>query len=70
MGLERITTVLNGEVSVYHTDIFTDIINEIVEVLGVEKSPKNRNSIRIIADHSRTATVMISDGVLPSNVDA
>jgi alanyl-tRNA synthetase len=33
MGLERITTVLNGEVSVYHTDIFIDITNKIVELL-------------------------------------
>ena len=70
MWLERITTVLNGEVSVYHTDLFTDIIDKIAEVLNIEKWPDKRNSIRIIADHSRTATVMISDWVLPSNVDA
>ncbi len=69
MGLERIVTVLNGEVSVYHTDIFTNIIDKIVEILDIEKCPKNRNAIRIIADHSRTATIMISDWVLPSNVD-
>lgn len=33
MGLERITTILNGEISVYHTDIFTPITDKIVEVL-------------------------------------
>ncbi len=69
MGLERITTVLNGEVSVYHTDIFIDITNKIVDLLWVERSPENRNAIRVIADHSRTAAVMISDWVIPSNVD-
>ena len=70
MWLERITTILNGEVSVYHTDIFVPITNKIVELLSVERSPKNQRAIRIIADHSRTAAVMISDWVLPSNVDA
>lgn len=69
MWLERITTVLNWEVSVYHTDVFKDIIETIVTSLWIERSPEKRNSIRIIADHSRTATVMISDWVVPSNVD-
>ncbi|MCH8518603.1 alanine--tRNA ligase [Candidatus Gracilibacteria bacterium] len=69
MGLERITATINGVKTVYHTDIFSDIITKIVGVLGVEKGPQTQKSIRIIADHSRTAAVMISDGVLPSNVD-
>ncbi len=69
MGLERITTVLNGEVSVYHTDIFTPITDKIVEVLGIERSPEAQQSIRIIADHARTAVMLISDGVTPSNVE-
>lgn len=37
MGLERITATINGVKTVYHTDIFSDIINKIVEVLGIEK---------------------------------
>ncbi len=69
MWLERITTVLNWEISVYHTDLFVDITNKIVELLWIERSSEARNSIRIIADHARAATVMISDWVLPSNVD-
>lgn len=69
MGLERITATLNWVKTVYHTDIFSDIINKIVEVLGIEKWLDKQKSIRIIADHSRTATVMISDWVSPSNVD-
>ncbi len=69
MWLERITTILNGEVSVYHTDIFTPITDKIVEVLGIERSPEAQRAIRIIADHSRTATMLISDWVMPSNVE-
>ena len=69
MWIERITTILNGEVSVYHTDIFEGIINKIVEVLQIEKNPSRQNAIRIIADHSRTATMLISDGVFPSNTE-
>ncbi|ATU05708.1 alanine--tRNA ligase [Candidatus Gracilibacteria bacterium HOT-871] len=69
MGLERITATLNGVKSVYETDIFAEIIAEICKVLGVEYNEQNKKSIRIIADHSRTASVIISDGVVPSNVD-
>ncbi len=69
MWIERITTILNWEISVYHTDIFIGITNKIVEVLWVERSPERRNAIRIIADHSRTATMLISDWVFPSNTE-
>lgn len=68
MGLERIVATLNGEKTVYNTDIFDYIIQKIEEVLWVEYTD-NETCIRIIADHARTATVMISDGVAPSNVD-
>lgn len=68
MGLERIVATLNGEKTVYNTDIFDYIIQKIEEVLGVEYE-NNETCVRIIADHARTATVMISDGVTPSNVD-
>ncbi|MDD3145632.1 MAG: alanine--tRNA ligase [Candidatus Gracilibacteria bacterium] len=69
MGLERITATLNGEKTVYNTDIFREIISSISNEIGVEYNDETMKSIRIIADHSRTATVMISDGVVPSNVD-
>jgi len=69
MWLERITATLNWVKSVYETDIFKEIIDKIGEILGVEYNEKTKRSIRIIADHSRTATVMISDWVVPSNVD-
>lgn len=69
MWIERITTILNWEISVYHTDIFKDILNKVVEVLKTEKDSSRRNSLRIIADHSRTATMLISDWVTPSNTE-
>lgn len=70
MWLERITATLNWEKTVYNTDIFIDIIKSITEEIGVEYTEATMRSIRIIADHSRAATVMISDWVVPSNVDA
>lgn len=69
MWLERITATLNGEKTVYNTDIFIDIIDSISKSIDVEYNNDSMRSIRIIADHIRTATVMISDGVIPSNVD-
>lgn len=69
MGLERITATLNGEKTVYNTDIFSDIIAAISEHIHIPYNDENLHAIRVIADHCRTATVMISDGVVPSNVD-
>ena len=69
MWLERITATLNWEKTVYNTDIFKEIIEAIVANIWVEYTSETQKAIRVIADHSRTATVMISDGVLPSNVD-
>lgn len=69
MWLERITAVLNSEKTVYNTDIFSDIIDVICDTLSLEINNENEKSIRIIADHSRAATFMISDWISPSNVD-
>ncbi|MDP2091321.1 MAG: alanine--tRNA ligase [Candidatus Gracilibacteria bacterium] len=69
MGLERITATLNGVKTVYDTDIFNSIIHSISKNIGVDYNETTMKSIRVIADHTRAATVMISDGVLPSNVD-
>lgn len=64
-GLERMTTILNKKSSVFDTDVFLDAINLIKE----NSVNFNLKSARIIADHIRTAVVMISDGVLPANTD-
>lgn len=69
MWLERITATLNWVKSVYETDLFEEIINEISKSIKVEYNSETQSAIRIIADHSRTATVMMSDWILPSNVD-
>ena len=68
MWLERITATLNWEKTVYNTDIFTWIIEKISQELW-KKYEENVEKIRVIADHSRTACVMISDWVIPWNVD-
>jgi alanyl-tRNA synthetase len=81
MGLERVTAVLQGVISNYDTDLFTPLIKRAAELTknraGTGVSPalaeqssagsKSAASLRVIADHSRAATFLISDGVLPSN---
>ena len=69
MWLERITRTLVWAPSVYETDVFLDIIAEISKVLWVPYNDETQNEIRIIADHSRTSVMMISDWIVPSNVD-
>ena len=73
MGLERTIGVLLGTKTVYETDLFSGIIAKIGELCGKTygDSDEFTPSFRIIADHLRTATVIIGDdrGVTPSNVD-
>ena len=75
MGLERVTAVLQGVISNYDTDLFTPLIKRAAELTGAslkkelnkESLTKSAASLRVIADHSRAATFLISDGVLPAN---
>src|SRR4051812_1293331 len=110
MGLERVTSVLQGVISNYETDLFTPLIQKAAELTlsagkageirttgrpgaavppkagpkdahvemaasgrlaeqnpAASSSHKSAASLRVIADHSRAATFLISDGVLPSN---
>ena len=68
MGLERITAVLRGVISNYETDLFVPLIKRAAELTYSDsKDPRSVPSLRIIADHSRAGTFLISDGVLPSN---
>ena len=101
-GLERLTSVLQGKISVFDTDLFTPLIKRAAELTGELRSPgqpraaiptqagrehvataapgrqvegsstdgsgrKSAASLRVIADHSRSATFLIADGVAPSN---
>jgi len=82
MGLERVTAVLQGVISNYDTDLFLDLMGRAAGFTGVpwqliqatkNDTPKNSGiwrdwvSLRIIADHARAATFLVSDGVIPSN---
>ncbi|MDR2436677.1 MAG: alanine--tRNA ligase [Endomicrobium sp.] len=67
MGLERITAVVNGKTSIFDTDLFTPIIYNTSELLKIKYESKNISKLRMIADHARAITFLISDGVLPSN---
>lgn len=69
MWLERITRTLTGAPSVYETDVFDDIIDTAAKKIGVTYNDETRKSLRIIADHTRTSVMILSDGILPSNVD-
>jgi alanyl-tRNA synthetase len=64
-GLERISAVMQGKKTAYDTDIFETIFAKI-DALSTNKDEKAK---RIVADHVRTATFMIADGVIPSNTD-
>ncbi len=66
LGLERITMLMQKKDSVYDTDLFSDI-KQAVEKLAQKKD--NNKAVRIICDHLRAATFIISDGVIPSNLD-
>lgn len=67
MGLERATVTLNGMKSVYETDAFADVLEAIRNIVGADKYVER--SGRIIADHLRAAVHIVSDGVVPKNVD-
>ena len=74
MGVERTSTILQGEETVYDTEVFAPVIEAIEKVSGAAYGSDEASdaSIRIIADHAKTATHIIGDeqGVLPSNVGA
>jgi alanyl-tRNA synthetase len=74
-GLERLAAVLQGVISNFETDLFTPLINRAAELISGSRTVQSfpggddqlRASLRIVADHSRAATFLISDGVHPSN---
>ena len=76
MGLERTIAVLNGRKSVYETDAFTEILEKIAKLADnpeLAKQPlaqtDEANSMRVIADHMRSGSMILADKVAPSNVD-
>lgn len=69
MGLERLASVVQDVDSIFDVDTIFDLRNKVCEMANVEyqKEYKTDVSIRIITDHIRSATFMISDGIMPSN---
>jgi alanyl-tRNA synthetase len=67
MGLERISTVLQGVQSNFETDLFRHLIAASVDTSGAKSDGDAVFSHRIIADHLRSTSFLIADGVLPSN---
>ena len=66
MGLERISALLNGTNDNYNTDLFIPLINKSIDILNDESTYKSP-SHRVIADHLRSSSFLIADGVTPSN---
>jgi alanyl-tRNA synthetase len=75
MGLERVAAVLQGVISNYDTDLFVPLMKRAAELCGVEfprdarfqEGKGGAASLRVIADHARATTFLITDGVQPSN---
>jgi alanyl-tRNA synthetase len=67
MGLERIAAILQGVHDNYDTDTFRALIAASVEATGVPADGAHRVSHRVVADHLRSTSFLIADGVLPSN---
>ncbi len=76
MGLERLSAVVQGVHSNYDSDLFTPIIREVERLTGRHYTPQAKTgspedgvnvSIRVLADHIRSSTFLIADGVQPSN---
>ncbi|MCX7883914.1 MAG: alanine--tRNA ligase [Caloramator sp.] len=69
MGLERMATIMQGVNSIFDIDTMKNILNEVCRISNAEykKDSKKDISLRLITDHIRSVTFMVSDGILPSN---
>ena len=67
MGLERVSSILQGVQSVYDTDLFRNLIAASVEATGVKAEGEAAASHRVIADHLRSSSFLVAEGVLPGN---
>ncbi|HXW97688.1 MAG TPA: alanine--tRNA ligase [Gemmatimonadales bacterium] len=67
-GLERIAAVMQGEDSNFHTDLFMPLIRRVAELVGkpYDRGPGGA-SYRVLADHARAVTFLLTDGIYPSN---
>ena len=69
LGLERMAALLQGVENIYEIDTTMQILSKASELAGVKYGTSSRNdvSLRVVADHARTAMMLIGDGVLPGN---
>jgi len=69
MGYERLVLIVQGVRTMYDTDIYQPIIQQIASLAGIEYDvdPQKDRSIRIVADHIRGSVFLLADGVLPGN---
>lgn len=68
MGLERLTMVIQGKSSVFETDLFTPLIEEIGKQ-SAKSYKSNLRAFRIVADHIKGAVFLASEGIFPSNLE-
>src|ERR1700709_681950 len=66
-GLERVAAVLQGKHDNYDIDLFVSLIRAISQLTGADPQGPQKASLRVIADHLRASSFLISDGVQPSN---
>ncbi|MBU1222001.1 alanine--tRNA ligase [Myxococcota bacterium] len=69
MGFERLVSTVNGKLSNYDTDLFSPLFEVIGAKCGVKygSNPEKDIAFRVIADHARTLSIAVSDGVMPGN---
>jgi len=69
MGLERLAVIMQDVNNLFEVDTVRNILNYVCKTAGMEygKSEKSDISIRVITDHIRSTTMMVSDGIIPSN---
>ncbi|MFY9762044.1 MAG: alanine--tRNA ligase [Xanthobacteraceae bacterium] len=67
MGLERMAAVLQGTYDNYQIDLFRALIEAVADLTHVKPDGERKASHRVIADHLRSSSFLIADGVLPSN---
>ena len=64
MGLERITALLSEKNNNYETDLFNFVFNDIQKITGIKMTNKNTIPFRVISDHIKSISMLMSDGVI------
>ncbi len=69
MGLERLAVILQKTKNIYETDLFVPLIKKVSDLTGIVygTDEKNTYAMRVLAEHARSATFLIADGVVPGN---